>query len=656
MGGRNPVVDCRLSVAGEHLRGQPPREARNCNMQAAIGNRPPSTGNRPPPVTSLSRPWYLSLVHTRNRSNPRIITDHRSPITGSPITDHTLMRRRASILLLALAVLGPAMTLRGQENKLVETIEVRVTNVDVVVTDKQGNPVSGLTKDDFQLFENRKPQTITNFYEVRPNSVQASATAPAEAAAVPPAAAPEPPRDMRRRRIVFFLDEFSSSPIRRNLVIESMIRHIGTLVQPDDEAMLVRWNRALHIVVPFTSDMEKIRKALHELERHSGGSMSLTASKDTLKANVMTEIEMAKTQRGRNRAAALSNSLSYVRTYSQELYAIERSLASAMRISLTTLAGVDGKKVMVYAGEHLPDKPALDMYNWVEQQFMANFNMMPSGAGVAGTAEVSMTLPLEAVAKQANASGVTMYMIDVADSSKGILASAEDSEAQDSTTAYIDFTNTALSFQTLANLTGGIALTQTQNFDLAFQTISRDLDAYYSLGYRSSDDKSTTDRSISVKVRNPQLRVRSRRTYVSKTGEQQTNDRVIANIFQAGGKSEIPIELHAGQPVKSGRGLWHVPVRVAIPATITLLPDGDALTGGFTVFIAVGDEDGSMSDVAKRAQSVRIPATQEASFRQKPITFDMQVEIQNGEHTLSVGVVDQLTNASGFARAKVIGR
>ncbi len=543
----------------------------------------------------------------------------------------------------------------GQENKLVESIEVRITNIDVVVTDKQGNPVSGLTKDDFQLFENRKPQPITNFYEVRPPSVSASAVAPADASALAPPVASGPPADLRRRRIIFFLDEFSSNAMRRNLVIESMIRHMDKLVQPGDEAMLVRWNRGLHIVEPFTSDMKRIRKSLDELEHHGGGSGTLAASKEILKGNVMSEIESVKARR-KSRGAALADSLSDVRNYSLELFSLERSLATAMRISLTTLAGVDGKKVMVFAGEHLPDKPALEMYNWVEQQFMSNFNMMPAGAGATATGEVSMTLPLEAVAKQANAAGVTMYMIDVADSTAGILVSSDQEEAPDSTTAFLDFANTALSFQTLARLTGGIALTQTQNFDIAFQTISRDLDAYYSLGYRSADEKSTSDRSISVKVKNPQFRVRSRRTYVSKTGEQQTNDRVIANIFQTSNKSEIPIELRAGEPVKSGRGRWHVPVTVAIPATITLLPDGDSLSGGFTVFIAVGDQDGAMSDVAKRAQPVHIPAAQEAAFRHKPIMFDMQVEIEKGEHMLSVGVVDQLTNASGFARAKLVAR
>ena len=50
--------------------------------------------------------------------------------------------------------------------KLVEKIDVRVINVDVVVTDKKGNRVPGLTKDDFLIYENGVPKPISNFYEI----------------------------------------------------------------------------------------------------------------------------------------------------------------------------------------------------------------------------------------------------------------------------------------------------------------------------------------------------------------------------------------------------------------------------------------------------------------------------------------------------------
>src|SRR3954447_26980897 len=61
---------------------------------------------------------------------------------------------------------------------LVEKIEVSVVNVDVTVTDRRGQPVSGLTRDDFEILEDGKPQPISNFYVV--DAVQAKSDARAE--------------------------------------------------------------------------------------------------------------------------------------------------------------------------------------------------------------------------------------------------------------------------------------------------------------------------------------------------------------------------------------------------------------------------------------------------------------------------------------------
>ena len=83
------------------------------------------------------------------------------------------MRFRGALLGLLLA----APSVHAQEDEITwqtifsGTTDVNVVNVDVVVTDKQGKPVSGLGVDDFQLFENGKPVEISNFYaaaETRP--------------------------------------------------------------------------------------------------------------------------------------------------------------------------------------------------------------------------------------------------------------------------------------------------------------------------------------------------------------------------------------------------------------------------------------------------------------------------------------------------------
>ncbi len=43
---------------------------------------------------------------------------------------------------------------------------IEAVQIDVFVTDTQGNPVSGLTIDDFELVENGEPQPITTFEAV----------------------------------------------------------------------------------------------------------------------------------------------------------------------------------------------------------------------------------------------------------------------------------------------------------------------------------------------------------------------------------------------------------------------------------------------------------------------------------------------------------
>ena len=81
--------------------------------------------------------------------------------------------------------------------KLSENIDVRVINVDVVVTDKKGNSIRGLTKDDFDLFENGVPKPLSNFYEVEGKMATQVVIAPATPNAVPP---PPPPKSAREAR------------------------------------------------------------------------------------------------------------------------------------------------------------------------------------------------------------------------------------------------------------------------------------------------------------------------------------------------------------------------------------------------------------------------------------------------------------------------
>src|SRR5215469_6297572 len=56
-------------------------------------------------------------------------------------------------------------TLKSDQNIPTFHSNVRVVVLDVVVSTTKGEPVSGLHSDDFQVVEDRKPQTVTSFEE-----------------------------------------------------------------------------------------------------------------------------------------------------------------------------------------------------------------------------------------------------------------------------------------------------------------------------------------------------------------------------------------------------------------------------------------------------------------------------------------------------------
>ena len=79
----------------------------------------------------------------------------------------SLLLTRAFIRLLAspLPASDPTVAVKTP-TPIVENVTVDIVNVEVMVIDKKGNRVRGLTKDDFELIQDGRPQRITNFFAV----------------------------------------------------------------------------------------------------------------------------------------------------------------------------------------------------------------------------------------------------------------------------------------------------------------------------------------------------------------------------------------------------------------------------------------------------------------------------------------------------------
>src|SRR5688572_27202269 len=79
------------------------------------------------------------------------------------------------------------------EAQYVERVDVAVASIDVVVRDRDGKLVQGLTADDFEVYEDGKLQPITNFSAFDARAAAVTLATPAPAVEAPsPAVLPRP--------------------------------------------------------------------------------------------------------------------------------------------------------------------------------------------------------------------------------------------------------------------------------------------------------------------------------------------------------------------------------------------------------------------------------------------------------------------------------
>lgn len=166
------------------------------------------------------------------------------------------MRRAA---LLALATTCAAATLTAWQTPQSGSVfrgAVDHVAVDVVVTDSHNTPVSGLTKDDFEILEQGRPQAITDFTFVGIRAVHRTLDPVAAAAAPVSDVSTNTPASPTSRAFVMVIDalhilEHDIVPVKR--IITEFVQSLS----PDDEAAIVFTNRS-DLSVDLTRDVSRL--------------------------------------------------------------------------------------------------------------------------------------------------------------------------------------------------------------------------------------------------------------------------------------------------------------------------------------------------------------------------------------------------------------
>ena len=128
---------------------------------------------------------------------------------------------------------------------------------------------------------------------------------------------------------------------------------------------------------------------------------------------------------------------------------------------------------------------------------------------------------------------------------------------------------------------------------------------------------------------------------------------VVANHLLKPDTNDLGITLQAAEPVADGQKR-RVALKVMIPIkNLKFVQDGSEVTGGFSVYIATGDQLGHASNVSKQSKQLRWPAAALQAAGDRQLTFAVEVVLEPGRNQISVGVLDDQSKTTGYDRVSI---
>lgn len=550
-----------------------------------------------------------------------------------------------SVALLAFILAVPNTP--AQQASVRETVEVRLIEIDAVVTDRDGNPITGLSSADFELFENGKPQSITNFSEYR-ETVETTASQPATTSQPLPATVSKP----APRTIVFFIDALPLRGPERVKLFDNLRALVARTMRPGDRAEVLRWSDqgGVRATTPLTTDRNLIEAAIKEAETNANLDAAGPAVQEY--NEFFTAIaEADKLGRGRG----TENMDSSKRFAAERELALMRRKTAAMTRVLSALAQPAGRSIFVYVSEAFPlvagkraatpRRAVADMSNLGDAMLRATYTTQAM---------------LEAVIKAANANGVSLYALkpdrpwtspvgSAVDDAQVVNNPAGGTEAQADN---IVLQNEIASLSLVAEETGGTFGVGPQAAEEIVERIVRDVGSYYTLAYRAQSDGSDRTRRIEVRAKNPAHRVRSRSAIVEKSDRTRTRDLLVARLFENGPEGDLPFAVTTGTPVAAGKDRVRIPIELSIPAEgLRFEAEGTELAAKFTVLTVTGASLHTTGEISEQSKRITAPA---GSTPQGAIRFTFPLLHDMKRTTVAIAVFDENSGLAG-TRSIVLG-
>jgi VWFA-related protein len=400
-------------------------------------------------------------------------------------------------------------------------VEVDYVDVDVVVTDEQGNFVRGLARDDFKVFEDGKPVKLDTFSTVEIPMQRFDATRFGGRAAVEDVRSNR--SELEGRFYVIVLDDIGTAPLRSQYVIKAAREFVEKHFAENDTAAVVYTSAKRERSQEFTSDRALLVAAIDKFQ-----GVKLRSSVMDRLDGYYQELALASSLRNDSgepldptsdaarKQSTFSKGEGYPnRTYDQnDLERGQRALGvlGQLKSYAEFLANVRGRrKAMVLFSEGI-DYPVHDIF--AAQDATNVLRATEDAIAAAARANVNIftvdprgLVGLTSEYIELNRSNSELFNIGARDPRYGL---------QPQTALLAEMRQTQDSLRTLAEETGGFAAIDTNAFASSFDRIVQANSLYYMLGYDPPNHPQDGKfHRIEVRVDRPGLRIQARKGYAS---------------------------------------------------------------------------------------------------------------------------------------------
>jgi VWFA-related protein len=389
-------------------------------------------------------------------------------------------------------------------------VEVNFVDIDAVVTDARGNFVADLTKDDFELLDDGKPQEISAFSLVDLPPPAASAAARRNTPLISDVKSNVEP--ISGRLYVIVLDDLNVAPLRTKVVVNAARQLIERHFGPNDLGAITFTSGRTDGTQEFTSERALLLAAIDKFQGRKLRSTVIEKADQYFQQH-LKELEVNQpdpddpdASTGPPQSGTVRGPMGYsdVTTDPDDFERSHRAqqVLGTLRRLADMLGGIRGRRKAVVMFSEGIDYPIYDIF------------------GSSGATTVMMATR-DAIASAARAN-VSFFSVDP----RGLVGmTSETIELNAAADPHLGFDAKGLladmylsqdSLRTLAEETGGYAAVNSNNVTTALDRIVRLNSRYYVLGYYPKDARRDGRfHKIEVRAKRPGLRVTARKGYVS---------------------------------------------------------------------------------------------------------------------------------------------